>query len=307
MDALTVANILVEVLIAVASAVGNSIVLILIFRHGRLRTITNAFIANLAAADLMVGILGLPSVLLTVVGLPRNYYGCLLMTCMIIICTQVSIFSLLTVAIDRFVAIKYPFFYNAYMTPQTVAVVSSMNWCLGILVGLVPVFGWNKGWNEQNRCAFELIIDFNYRVYFNFFGFILTPLIIMFFIYLYIFHVARKQLRQIASLQVESLDNRVNDQSKNMKKELKAAKKFAVVIGLFAMCWIPLDTMNTISLWYGKICIPCITVAVWFSHVNSAINPFIYAYGNTPMRKAFLQDMCCKQPNDIGTESTYAE
>ena len=68
-------------------------------------------------------------------------------------------------------------------------------------VGLTPM-GWNLGWNEQNICSFVFVIDFRYRVYFNFFGFILTPLIIMALIYIYIFTVVKAQIKEIASLQV---------------------------------------------------------------------------------------------------------
>ena len=68
-------------------------------------------------------------------------------------------------------------------------------------VGLTPV-GWNLGWNDGAVCAFVLVIDFNYRVYFNYFGFILTPLVIMALIYAYIFTVVKAQLKEIASLQV---------------------------------------------------------------------------------------------------------
>ena len=66
--------------------------------------------------------------------------------------------------------------------------------------------GWNLGWNDDNICNFVLVIDFNYRVYFNYFGFILVPLVIMAFIYIYIFTVVKVQLKEISSLQVTLLN-----------------------------------------------------------------------------------------------------
>ena len=37
-------------------------------------------------------------------GLPHNFYGCLFMNCMIVVATEISIFSLLAIGIERFFA-----------------------------------------------------------------------------------------------------------------------------------------------------------------------------------------------------------
>ncbi len=63
--------------------------------------------------------------------------------------------------------------------------------------------GWNLGWKDDADCGFVQVIDFRYRVYFNYLGFILTPLVIMALIYVYIFTIVKAQIRDIASLQVE--------------------------------------------------------------------------------------------------------
>ena len=89
------------------------------------------------------------------------------------------------------------------------------------------------------------------------------------------------------------------DQNSAVKKEMKAARKFALVIGLFALCWIPLEMMNAISLWTGKTCLPCVYIAVWLSHLNSALNPLLYAYGSTAVRKAMLRTLCCRGSNQV--------
>ena len=50
-----------------------------------------------------------------------------------------------------------------------------------------------------------LVTDFRYRVYFNYFGFILTPLFVMAAIYIYIFTVVKAQIKEIASLLVSDM------------------------------------------------------------------------------------------------------
>ena len=58
-----------------------------------LQTVTNCLIGGLALADAFVGFVGIPCVIVTLFYLPHNFYGCVLMNCMIIILTQVQTMS----------------------------------------------------------------------------------------------------------------------------------------------------------------------------------------------------------------------
>ena len=251
-------------------------------------------IANLAVADFLVGIIGIPCFILAEVGLPQNFYGCLFMWCIILGFTQVSIFNLLTLAIDKFVAIHYTFFYNAHMTPRKIIMINVVTWFLGTCFGLVPMYGWNMGWNERNMCSFD-IIDLKYIVYFRFFVCILVPLLLMLMIYVYIFYIAHKQLHQIASLQVFTDNNQRNTRCKYIKKELKTAKKFGLIIGIFVISWIPLETLSVLKLLGWNVGPVYHMVAIWLAHLNSAINPLLYAYGSKSLREAFKQVLYCNK------------
>ena len=76
-------------------------------------------------------------------------------------------------------------------------------------------------------------------------------------------------------------------QKMSWKKEIRAAKWFAVVLALFALCWLPLHLMNLVTLLTGHTSIPCIIVAVILSHANSAVNPILYAYSNSKFLSEF--------------------
>ena len=58
---------------------------------------------------------------------------------------------------------------------------------------------------DGSACQFVAVIDMNYMVYFDFFGCVLLPLLVMFAIYAYIYSVVRKQIRQIAAMTVPSI------------------------------------------------------------------------------------------------------
>lgn len=115
MDVLFVINIIVESVIAVVAIIGNSIALAALYKEKALQTVTNCLIASLAIADLLVGI-GIPFYMLPLFGLPSEFYSCLFVNCLIVILTGTSVLNLLAVAVERYIAIKFPFWYHANFT-----------------------------------------------------------------------------------------------------------------------------------------------------------------------------------------------
>lgn len=84
-------------------------------------------------------------------------------------------------------------------------------WVLGIVLGLVPMMGWNNGWNDNHTCGFVLVIDLEQHVYFTFFGTIVLPLFLMLLIYISIFVEVVKSSRRIGALTV----NKDREESQN--------------------------------------------------------------------------------------------
>uniref|UniRef100_A0A3Q2DA90 Adenosine receptor A1 n=1 Tax=Cyprinodon variegatus TaxID=28743 RepID=A0A3Q2DA90_CYPVA len=177
---------------------------------------------------------------------------------------------------------------------------------VSILVGLTPMFGWNNLQRLLNNntliteelvvtCEFETVISMDYMVYFNFFGWVLPPLLLMLAIYIEIFYMIHKQLDKKVS--ASHMDPR-----RYFGKELKLAKSLALVLFLFAVSWLPLHILNCISLFIPD-CKPSmylIYIAIILSHGNSAVNPIVYAFRIKKFRTAFLkiwkQYILCQDP-----------
>ncbi|VDI52998.1 adenosine receptor A1-like [Mytilus galloprovincialis] len=297
MDTTSQVYISLEVVIGAISVVGNTMVLLAIYKNMKLRTVTNTFIGSLALADLLVGILVSPLAALSYLGLPADYMWCVFTNSVIVVFTQISIFNLCAIAVERFIAIKSPYFYQEHLTIKVAIIISIIAWIAGMIVGFTPMFGWNLGPMADNKCAFLSVIDMNYIVYFNFFGFVLSPLVIMFLIYVYIYYIVRQQLVKIAALEIAN-QNAQKKQKLKFAKEVKAAKSLAVVIGVFALCWLPIHILNSISLiCKGSNCIypyKLLLAAILLSHINSAVNPFLYAIGNSQFQLAFKRMFCGK-------------
>ena len=298
-----------EAIMGGLSVIGNSLVLIAIYKNHRLQTVTNCFIASLALADLLVGIVVAPLAALSYLGLPHNFYGCVFTNSIVIAFTQVSIFNLVAVACERFVAIKNPFAYQEYLTMKRAKLINISVWFLGMFIGLIPLFGWNlqSEVTDTWRCNFVTVIDMNYVVYFHFFGCIVVPLILITAIYSYIFYIVRKQLSQIAALEVDAASRTNHGKtSGKFKKEVKAAKSLAFVIILFAFCWIPIHILNTMSLQCSTSCpypLELLLVTIVLSHANSAVNPVIYAYSNSHFKYAFKKMFGMKNDESFTTNA----
>ncbi|KAK6322414.1 hypothetical protein J4Q44_G00072060, partial [Coregonus suidteri] len=97
-----------EILIAILSISGNVLVCWAVAINTTLKTATNYFLVSLAVADILVGCLAIPFAITISIGIDLDFYGCLFLACFVLVLTQSSIFSLLAVAIDRYLAIKIP-------------------------------------------------------------------------------------------------------------------------------------------------------------------------------------------------------
>lgn len=183
----------VEVVIAIAAIIGNLLVIIVFIKFKYLRTITNHYVISLSVADLLIGLIGIPCAIATAVGLPRNFYGCLFMNSLLLLLCTSSIFSLVAVTMDRYWAIMHSLTYSAKANHKKTLLVIFLCWVLASGVGLLPLFGWNKGRPPEPRCIFMEVIDQPYLA-FIFFATILAPSIFMSCVYALIYKEIHKQV-----------------------------------------------------------------------------------------------------------------
>ncbi|XP_075710186.1 adenosine receptor A2a [Rhinoderma darwinii] len=296
------AYIVLEVVIAILAILGNVLVCWAVRINSNLQNATNYFVVSLAAADIAVGVLAIPFSIAISTGFCATFHACLFTACFVLVLTQSSIFSLLAIAADRYIAIRIPLRYNSLVTSRRANVIIAVCWLLSFVIGLTPMLGWNKnmlGLNKKDfasvnasrcsppmlECLFENVVTMDYMVYYNFFACVLVPLLLMLAIYLRIFMAARRQLKQTNSKVTCGERSR-----STLHREVHAAKSLAIIVGLFAICWLPLHIINCFTL-FCKDCdrAPPLLMyfAILFSHANSVVNPLIYAYRIREFRQTF--------------------
>ncbi|CAM4642373.1 unnamed protein product [Lepidochelys olivacea] len=317
-----VVYIILELVIAVLAILGNALVCWAVYLNSNLQNVTNYFVVSLAAADIAVGVLAIPFAITISTGFCAFFYGCLFIACFVLVLTQSSIFSLLAIAIDRIIAIRIPLRYNGLVTSSRAKGIIAICWVLSFIIGLTPMLGWNKCSKREAQdtnnslssncsksmvaCFFETVVTMEYMVYYNFFACVLVPLLLMFGIYLKIFLAARRQLKQMENKMVHGERSR-----STLQKEVHAAKSLAIIVGLFAVCWLPLHIINCFTLFCPDCARPplwLMYLAIILSHANSVVNPLIYAYRirefRLTFRKILRQHIVGKKQFKTGTAST---
>ncbi|VDI63946.1 dopamine D2-like receptor [Mytilus galloprovincialis] len=102
--------------------------------------------------------------------------------------------------------------------------------------------------------------------------------------------------------------SRKRKEKSSSKREKKATKTLAIVLGVFLFCWVPFFTINITNaicikfksnLMENPICqqnMILVSVFVWLGYINSFLNPAIYTIFNPEFRKAFKKILtdCCK-------------
>lgn len=181
--------------------------------------------------------------------------------------------------------------YSTIVTQGRAYVAVCLCWILSFLAGLVPMIGWNNNSDTRGNlsgsseivCNFTRVMRMEYMVYFNFFGLVVVPLTMMIILYGEIFRVIRGHLNRRAEATC--------DGDKYYRKELKLAKSLALVVFLFILCWMPVHIMNCIRLFCKTCKIPKMTmyIGIFMSHVNSALNPLVYAFRMKRFRETLIQ------------------
>ncbi|XP_033110600.1 adenosine receptor A2b-like [Anneissia japonica] len=284
----------VSIPLMLAILVGNFIVILSVYRKRALaQTPSNIFISSLALADIMNGLIGVP---LSIVGyLLRKHFlypvNCAIwyfMPCLVFI--HVSVFNLIVITVDRFLAIKYPIRYHVWMAPERANRICFFVFLFGIFIGSISftvaavagIFVPTPNVTFEYDCGSSAFYDIYGAPVFYYVIHPLTGLTIpcLFILYAYIFSIASKKAKEAATRHGKKINRR----------EMKVTKTTAIVLLVYTLCIAPsafknivrgyIDNGSTWLVWYP-----------WFSDLigiaNSMMNPFIYAGRSKELRKEF--------------------
>nr|XP_043868561.1 alpha-1A adrenergic receptor-like [Solea senegalensis] len=263
---------LVLVVFAVFGVLGNILVILSVLFHHHWRSVTHYFIANLAAADLLLSSAVLPfSATSEAVGswvFGRTF--CSVWAALDVLCCTASILSLCVISIDRYLAVSYPLRYPAMATGRRGLTAVAALWLLSAAISVGPLFGWREPEPEDETVC--LITEEPGYALFSALGSFYIPLAIILAMYCRVYTVVKRETSairkgsQAEGVETEGVMLRIHrgnggaqtgkrDVEETMKRrrcctfsppkffkftrEEKAAKTLGIVVGCFVLCWLP--------------------------------------------------------------------
>ena len=112
-------------------------------------------------------------------------------------------------------------------------------------------------------------------------------------------NIVRDNINNAGNPRLKQLKQLSPQHNHSMKKENRATKTVALIIGTFFICWTPFFityTLNGIN-GVGQLIIDhtdALDVFFWMGYVNSLLNPFVYAVMSKEFRFAFKKILQCK-------------
>ncbi|TMS15459.1 somatostatin receptor type 5 isoform X1 [Larimichthys crocea] len=286
----------VYTVVFIVGLLGNTLVIYVVVRYAKMKTVTNMYILNLALADelyiLGIPFLGTNSVLSY---WPYGNFFCKVYMTADTMSQFASTFCLTVMSIDRFLAVVHPIRSAKWRKPQVAKIFNTMMWVVSFLI-VLPVMIYTHVQEEFNTCNItwpephELwsIAFILYTSILGFFG----PLVVICLCYLLIV------------IKVRSAGVRAG-RTKRRKSERKVTRMVVIIVLVFVLCWLPFFTTNIVNLIHV---IPenRTTNRLYFSlviltYVNSCANPILYGFLSDNFKQSFQKVLCVNKPNGVAT------
>lgn len=176
---------------------GNLLVVLAIFTDKTLKTTQNWFIASLAVADFLLGLVIMPFSLANEM-MGYWYFGkvwCDLWKAIDVLLCTASILSICLISLDRYWSITRAITYSRNRTPKRAALMIAAVWFLSAIICVPPLIGWKNPLPVSEYPLCLLSDDIGYVLY-STMGSFYIPCVIMVFVYFKIFRAARKLARK---------------------------------------------------------------------------------------------------------------
>lgn len=267
------------VLIGITTVFGNTLVIYLIIKRPSLHVTANWFILSLSFADLLVGLVVIPTYIIHTFWIPLNIHALITFYNLVL---YVSVGNLCVMTGDRYLAITRPLRYCIVMTRSKVVTMISISWIIPTFISLLPSLLWEKSLvNSRDKAK---------RVYTGVVILLLeiTPCFMMVLVYCHLYVITRAHSRRIAAqerVEQRYCDRIVPKKRRQRSRERSNLKVFASVVLLFIFCWL-LSAYRGFCDVFGlcTVTIKIVRISRILIFLNSAVNFIVYSFVKRDIR-----------------------
>ena len=263
-------------------SVGNVLVILAVLKSPSLRSVSDFIISSLAFSDFTVCFIYLPLLIYrynhftsqatqqgSSFSVTKSFFG----HCSLI----ASVTNMFAVTVDRVIAIRFPFKYLGIMTSNTAYMIIAIVWLISLTTGVL----------STQEMFSKIILR----------GYCIVLLLSTMSLYAYIFVIAKTQENKVQAMNTST--------TRQLKTDKKAAKTIFIVVGIYALCWVPLLLLPAIVNPSQK---PLLFMEVlpWVQVVlasNSALNPYVYCMRNHKYRRQFGKVLRINLSEDFNSNS----
>lgn len=282
-------------IIFVLGLVGNILVCFVVIRNKAMQTVTNLFISNLALSDILLCVFAVP---FTPLYSFRGSWSWGSLLCHIMPFAQgcsvyISTLTLMSIAIDRFFVIIYPF--RPRMKIETCISVIIMIWTFAITVTMPYAIFMTYYDLDIGRFCEETWPSEKLR---RLFGSVTSILqfVLPFIVIAFCYTCVSFKLNDRAKAKAASKNSRKEEIDKSRKR--RTNQMLIAMVAIFGFSWLPLNIINLCNDYYMYAIHYKYYFLLFFTvHViamaSTCYNPFIYAWMNENFRKEFKQLIPC--------------
>ncbi|CAF1246701.1 unnamed protein product [Adineta ricciae] len=190
------------VILILATVAGNTLVLLALYLDKRLHSPSFYLIANMAVADLLLGLFVLPLSSVLELLNDRWIFGeglCAAWLAVDVLCCTASIMGLMAISIDRYLGVTRPLIYSSIMNIRRTIYLIIVVWAVSILTSVVPLFGLTDRGKQSMGLTPDQVYQtckVNKNTFYTIFSSMISfyiPVIILLILYSRVYQEAKKQ------------------------------------------------------------------------------------------------------------------
>ena len=309
-EALKIEHMLAFSLILVVSLVGNSLIVLIVYKTPTLRKPINMLIANMAMSDLLYPIFFVPVRLAEghagswLIGGTLGQALCKLYPFLTDVSSLVSIQSLVLITADRFVAAVVPLRYPLISRKLCLFFIVA-TWIVAMAVHSPYLVAYKLGkYPERLMCKGLWQEAFEGNTYPNY---LLACAIVFFYIPFVLLVILYSIILIKLKKQAHPGETSANDEEQRARRNRNALKTATAIMVVFFICWIPFLSnaiIDSFSAPGSVIFSSCsfyryFNVTFFMAYANCAINPIICLTLNSNYRQAFKRLVSCSRPDAV--------
>ena len=285
--------------LVIADLVGNSLVCAVVLRNRVMRTPMNYLLVNLAAADMTVAVFIAVRYIFTLIfAHPKGRAGdvvCQVITgeAFVWVGALASTFSLVCIALERYLAIKFPYDDRKRVTTTKLKRIVVLSWVLAVSWNM-PLFIYARYDPISEFCLFQWPAANFAQVHSPLGAIVYGVLPITIMIYLYSKLVYKLWFRPTTMSTIA--------QRNKLLYCKKSARLVVTVSVVYSICWIPNLVVYVFSSFSTQQLYSAVhTTSIVLVTLNSAINPMLYSWQSNRFRKHMvaLLPFPCKHQRPI--------